>query len=228
MNIILDLIVIAIIVAFVIISAKRGFVRVAVEVAGFIAAVMISLSLSTTLADFTYNKAIEPSIISSVGEVAENTTADTAENVWEALPDFIKNNAERFGINKEEITRNISSGMGQNTTEIVTDISQNSIKPVAVGILKALYEVILMLVLLVIVKFLARFINKLFSFSLVGKLNKVLGGTLGLVKGLIIAWIFCTAVVLIISFTENGIWIFNSENIEKTYIFKMLANLIKF
>ena len=228
MNIILDLIVIAIIVAFVIISAKRGFVRVAVEVAGFIAAVMISLSLSTTLADFTYNKAIEPSIISSVGEVTENTTADTAENVWEALPDFIKNNAERFGINKEEITRNISSDMGQNTTEIVTDISQNSIKPVAVGILKALYEVILMLVLLVIVKFLARFINKLFSFSLVGKLNKVLGGTLGLVKGLIIAWIFCTAVVLIISFTENGIWIFNSENIEKTYIFKMLANLIKF
>ena len=228
MNIILDLIVIAIIVAFAIISAKRGFVRVAVEVAGFIAAVMISLSLSTTLADFTYNKAIEPSIISSVGEVAENTTADTAENAWEALPDFIKNNAERFGINKEEITRNISSGMGQNTTEIVTDISQNSIKPVAVGILKALYEVILMLVLLVIVKFLARFINKLFSFSLVGKLNKVLGGTLGLVKGLIIAWIFCTAVVLIISFTENGIWIFNSENIEKTYIFKMLANLIKF
>lgn len=228
MNIVLDLIVIAIIVVFAIISAKRGFVRVAVEVVGFVAAVMISLSLSATLADFTYNKAIEPSIISSVGEVAENTTVDTAENAWESLPDFIKNNAERFGINKEDITQNISSNLGQNTTEIVTDISQNTIKPVAVSVLRTLYEVILMLVLLVIVKFLAKFINKLFSFSLVGKLNKILGGTLGLVKGLIIAWIFCTAVVLIISFTHNGIWIFNSENIEKTYIFKILANLIKF
>ena len=73
MSITLDLIVIAIIILMVLISAKRGFVRVAVEAVGFVAAIILSLSLSTTLADVTYQKAIEPAILSSV----ENATAET-------------------------------------------------------------------------------------------------------------------------------------------------------
>ncbi len=228
MNYILDLAVIAIIILMALISAKRGFVRVAVEVVGFIAAVMLSLTLSSALSELTYNKAIEPAIISSVEETAQNVTDTTAENTWNALPKFIKNNAEKFGVNKQEITNDISNNVGDSAVDIVRNVSQKTIKPMAVSILKTLYTVILMIVLLVVVKFLARIVNKLFSFSLIGKVNKLLGGVLGVVKGLIIAWIFCSAVYVIISFTENGIWIFNNENIEKTYIFKLLANVIKF
>ncbi len=227
MNFILDLIVIAIIILMALISAKRGFVRVAVEVVGFVAAVMISLTLSTTFAELTYDKAIEPAIISSVNEATENVTADTAGKIFDALPNFIKNNSEKLGLNQEKITQNMTEDVGNNTTEAVTQVSQNTIKPIAVGILKTLYSVIIMLVLLVVVKFLARFINKLFTFSIVGKLNKLLGGVLGIVKGIIIAWIFCSAIYIILSFTQDGIWIFTNENIDKTYLFKLLASAIK-
>ena len=66
---------------------------------------------------------------------------------------------------------------------------------------------------------------KFFDFSVLGKINGILGGILGTVKGVIIACIFCTVIALIVSFTENGFWIFNNENIDKTIIFKLLANI---
>ena len=66
MNYLLDLIVIAIIAAVALISAKRGFVRVVIELAGFIAAIFISFTISTPLANLTYDKIIEPPIVSSV------------------------------------------------------------------------------------------------------------------------------------------------------------------
>lgn len=228
MSIILDLIVIAIIILMVLISAKRGFVRVAVEAVGFVAAIILSLSLSTTLADVTYQKAIEPAILSSVENATAETTSSAADEAWNSLPELITKNADKFGISKDSITNDITEDIGNSATEIVTSISQNTIKPMAVGILKTLYSVILMLVLMIAVKFLARVINKLFSFSLVGKVNKALGGTFGAIKGIIIAWVFCAVISLLVSLTKNGIWIFNAENIENTIIFKLLTDVIKF
>lgn len=228
MSIILDLIVIAIIILMVLISAKRGFVRVAVEAVGFVAAIILSLSLSTTLADVTYQKAIEPAILSSVENATAETTSSAADDAWNSLPELITKNADKFGISKDSITNDITEDIGNSAIEIVTSISQNTIKPMAVGILKTLYSVILMLVLMIAVKFLARVINKLFSFSLVGKVNKALGGTFGAIKGIIIAWVFCAVISLLVSLTKNGIWIFNAENIENTIIFKLLTDVIKF
>ena len=104
MSIVLDLIVISIIILMILISAKRGFVRVAVEVAGFVVAIMLSFTLSATLADFTYQKVIEPAIVSSVENITVETTDSAAENTWNALPDFIKNSSV-FESNYDDLSR---------------------------------------------------------------------------------------------------------------------------
>ena len=76
-------------------------------------------------------------------------------------------------------------------------------------------------------KILARILNKAFSFSLAGKLNTALGGVCGFAKGVIFALLLCVIIYAVISFTQNGIWIFTIENIDKTFIFKYLISLIK-
>lgn len=226
MSIIIDLIVIAIIIIMALISAKRGFVRVAVEVVGFIAAIIVATTFSLSLANTTYDKVIEPPILNSITNVAGENVSQTVDATWEALPNFIKNNSEKFNVSKDDIGQNISLNAQQNIKETTKSVLEHSVKPIAVNILKMLYSVIIAVVLIIVVKFLAKFINKLFSFSVVGKLNSTLGGILGVVKGLVAAWLFCTIVYLIISFTKNGIWIFNAENIENTTVFKFLAELI--
>ncbi len=225
MHFIIDLILIGIIAIIALVSAKKGFVRTVVEVVGFIAAVLVAFTVSKPLADVTYVKGIEPAILNSISESAEESTINTVDTVWENLPQFITDNAANFGISKEVLEESISQGTENTAQTMLADVSQNVIKPFVVGILETVYAVILIILLSFVVKALAKLLNKVFSFSIVGKLNNTLGGVLGVVKGIAIALILCEAVLLIVSFTTNGIWIFNNANIEKTILFKFLTNV---
>ena len=63
----------------------------------------------------------------------------------------------------------------------------------------------------------------MFSFSLVGTANRVLGGIVGIPKGIIMAMVFCLVISLIVSFTTNGFLIFTDEAMEKSWFFSHLS-----
>ncbi len=225
--VLIDVILLLIVGVFVLISAKRGFVRVAVEVLGFVAAVILTLTVCTPLANATYDKIIEPPILKSVDDEVSDTVDQTVDSIINELPDFLQSYLNSSGIADKIISEN--GGLIQGGThDLVADISQNSIKPVTVKILSTVYAVIMLTVLMIAVKILAVSLNKCFSFSLVGKLNRTLGGICGLIKGIAVLLIICFAINLLLPITEGGIWIFNTENIEKTYIFRFLISLGEF
>ena len=58
MSIILDLIIVFTILLFIIMSARKGFVRTLIEVVGFVAAIAVALSISTPVSDFIYEKTV--------------------------------------------------------------------------------------------------------------------------------------------------------------------------
>ena len=72
----------------------------------------------------------------------------------------------------------------------------------------------------------AKIINKAFSLPIIGGINKSLGGILGFGKGLIISAVIAVIISTIVSFSKDGIFIFTPENIEKTYLFSFLSNLV--
>lgn len=221
MSIVIDLILIAIILLFALISAKRGFVKVLVETVGFVAAIIVAFTISTPLADTTYDKLIEPPVV----KAAVNAVGESAEHeAWNALPEFLMNNklfGEKINSFTDKITQNISEG----TETAVKNASQEIVKPIAVKIFGLLYSVILVIVLTVLVKFLAKIINGMFSFSVVGTLNRTLGGVLGAVKGIIIAIIFCMVISLILTLTDKPFLIFNQNDIDNTYLFKFFTEI---
>lgn len=225
MNFVLDLIIIGIIAFSALISAKRGFVKVVVEAVGFVVACIIAFSINTPLAESTYDKFIEPPIINTINSSFENATNDLQEEAWETMPDFITDNAELLGIEVDGFNDKISENISSGVDEAITAASQDVIKPVFTKILATVYGVILVFVLLFIVKILAKIINKLFSFSIVGKANKILGGVVGIPKGIVFAIIFAVIISILVSIT-GGFAIFTPENIDKTILFKLLAGII--
>lgn len=228
MSIILDLIALAIIVITVLISAKRGFVRTAVELVGFIAAVFISFTISTPLANTTYDKIIEPSIVSSVASVADtaaNNSSEAVDSFWNEMPEWVKSGIEKAGISKESLDGSITANIGNGVTSAAESASQSVIKPAVTSTLALVYQVISLIILLIIVKPIAKLINKLFSFSLVGKVNSLLGGVVGVFKGIIYAAVFCLLITLIVSFTSNGFLIFTNEAIEQSLFFSFVNSL---
>ena len=156
MGLILDLIVLAIIVLTVILSAKRGFVRTVIELVGFIAAVIISFTISTPLGNTTYDKIIEPPIVSSVTSSVDSVTADTAskaaDEMWNRIPGWMQGSAEKLGISKDSINKSIADNVGGGLEGTVTKVSQDVIKPVVARSLALVYLVISLIVLLLLVK----------------------------------------------------------------------------
>lgn len=229
MSIILDLIVLAIIVITVLMSAKRGFVRTLIELLGFIAAVFISFTISTPLANSTYDKIIEPSILSTVTSTvdtaADNSAAAAVDSFWNEIPGWIKGGIEKAGISKESLDGSITSNIGNGVQSAVESASQNVIKPAVTSTLALIYQVISLIVLMALVKPLAKLINKLFSFSVIGTANRVLGGVVGVPKGIIYAVAFCLLITLAASFTANGFLIFTGETMEKSLFFSFVNSL---
>lgn len=224
MGIVIDLIIVAIILIVALISAKQGFVRVLIEVVGFVLALLLAFSISAPLADTTYQKFVEPKIVESGTESVNLSTNQTVDKMWENLPDFVTDNADTLGISKESLAQSVNESSDDGTAAVLKDISQRVIKPIATNVIEMIFSIILIIIFMFIVKILAKVINKMFSFSVVGKLNHFLGGIIGIAKGGIFAILVCEILLLVISFT-GGVWIFNNQNIEKTFVFQFLTNV---
>lgn len=229
MSIILDAIIVLIILLFVFLSAKKGFVRTLIEVVGFIAAIAIALSISTPIANFCYDSAIQPivtkTVESAVNEGGSNVN-QAVDTVWNKLPTFLTE-SNFFNISKESITSSINDETASDTAQLIDSIN-SLVKPAISKLISVILSVILVVILLFLVKLLAKVINKLFSFSLVGDINKTLGGILGLVKGAAVSVIFCMIISLILSFTKDGFLIFTYDAINSSYLFKFIMGISPF
>ncbi len=229
MNIVLDVIVVAIVAICIFLSAKRGFVRTLLEVVGFVAAILIAINLSAPVADFIYDKAVSPSIekmvVTTIDEAASNTSAAVSDTIWEKLPNFVSNAAEKSGVTKDTVSNKLAGGA--DSAAIAKSITDDVLAPIATTVIKFIVTVILFVILLFVVKLLARIINKLFKKSLLGGANAALGGVLGAIKGIIYTVLFCLLISLITNVSKDNFFITN-EIIENTTVFKFILNLIPF
>lgn len=228
MSWIIDIIALAIIVLCIIVSAKKGFVKTIVEFVGFIAAIIVAFTVSTPLAGTFYDKMIEPPLIDAVCEQAEDKSVEAVDSTWGELPDFLTESTEKFGLSTELLSDSINENLSEGLASAVETTSENLIRPIFVKLAGLVIGIVLFLVLLIIVKILSTVINKLFSFSIVGKLNRSLGGVIGVLKGLVYALIFCAVISLIVSFSENGFLIFNTESVAQSFTYGVFTKIFPF
>lgn len=228
MSIVIDLIIVGIVLLFAVISAKKGFVKTVVEMVGFVAAIVIALTVSAPIAEFTYDKVIEPPILASISQEATDNVSGIVNDIWEKMPEFIITKAEEKGHTQERVTESINAGMSSGAQTAVKATSQNVFKPIATSLLGLVFSAIIAIVLILLVKPIAKIVNGIFSFSIIGKANRALGAVVGILKGAVFAVVFCLLINLIISFSPNGILIFTPENIADSYAFKLLAEAIPF
>ncbi len=227
MSYILDAIVVLIILFYIFTSAKKGFVRTLIEVIGFVAAIVIAFTISTPIAEVAYDNFVYPSVVESVENSGKDNINDAVDAIWEELPDFITENSF-IGVSKDEVVLSAENEVSNSSDYIARGVSDSVIKPTAVKLISVIISFILVVVLLFDAKVLAKYVNKLFTFSIVGEINKFLGGVLGIVKGAAIATIFCLIISIILSFTKDGFLIFTYDAINSSYLFKFLMGFSPF
>lgn len=226
MGLILDLLFVVIIIITAILSAKKGFIRTLLELVGFAAAIIIALTVSEPISDFAYEKLVEPAIFEKTEGIIVDNTNSIRENLWEKLPSIIKDNSEFFGINEDSFLNIISSESKNGAADLSIAISEKIVRPAVVNLFSTIISFILILILIPLFRLLAKGINKLFSVSVVGKVNKFLGAILGILKGLAICLIVCILLDLIVKLSSGGFWLITNDFLDKSFIFSKIFKLI--
>ena len=219
MGLLLDIVFVGIVALCAVMAAKKGFVRTLIELIGYIVAIAVAISFSGVIANFVFDKFIEPASVTSIANIIEDKGTQALENV----PVFIKSIAEKAGVNFSELENSV----GTTATQTAGEIVNTALKPIAVSIVKSIAIIILSVLLLVIVRFFARIVNSLFKGALLGSANKLLGAILGAAKGVIFAVLFCVLVSFISSIIKTNFLFFTQEAIESSNICNLVLHTLK-
>lgn len=232
MSIILDIIIVLIILLCVFLSAKKGFVRTLVSVVGFVLAIFLAFSLSAPIASSVSQKYIKPVIeertLAILSDASGNTVGENAENIWNALPDFVVNAAASAGVTEESLGKTLSVSTERTAKGLATEITDKLFLPIVENLVKTIITFVLFIILIVIVSLLARILNKLFSGFIFGKFNRLLGGVLGAVKGAVFAVGFCLLISSLVGLSENGFLSITNETLDSTYIVSKILEIFSF
>ena len=235
MNFVLDIVIVCIIILFAILGAKKGFARTIIEIVGFVLSFVIAFSVANYAADYVYEKKIRPSVVKSVSEMAKQSAQETENNVndkvdviWDSMPKYVSALSGIFGFEKEEI-RNYIDEQQQNANEKVEDLAlsacENVVKPRAVSACKVVTTIVSPIILILLVKLVAKVIGGLFNKSIFKGTNKFLGVVAGATKGAMICFVIIGLLFIILPLFNNDLLDISPKVIEKTYIFKHIYNL---
>lgn len=229
MSLVLDLLVVGVVVLFIVLGVRKGFITTLVEVVGTLLAIVIAFSLSVPLSEAIYNGFVEPSVTQSVDAALEGYTGyaieQTVDDLWSAngtLAYF----AQLAGVEKETIIAGASASSQTGVDAVGGFVKESVARPVATFFIRVILIVAMVLILLILVKIVAKLLGKIFSFFLFGTVNSLLGGVLGGVKGLLAAVLLCVILGTVIAASADGVLGFTKESIDQSLVFGKLFGLL--
>lgn len=229
--IIIDVSIIAIVALMVLLQAKRGFVRTIVELVGCVLAAVIAFSAASYIANAVYENNIRESVVESVSQTVEQSgkiDKTQIDDLWESLPQVVKIAAAGGGIDKDSIISGLDKAVKNGSGRVGEFLADDLIKPIVTSAISFVTAMILLAILMVLVRFIARKIDKVARLPILGTANAILGGVLGFLKGCVLIFLLIILISMLMPMFNNKIWFFTPQTIDKTHLFKILYTLSPF
>lgn len=147
-----------------------------------------------------------------------------ADKINEALPAIEFSSDTISGIDKSLVNDVVLSVLevGENPGKAVLD---NVIKPVILIPIQTLIFILLFVIILVVLSLIIKATSVVNKIPLIGGVNQLLGGVLGVVQGFIVLFIIVIIVHLAVAVTGNTLIFLNEMTINKSYVFGYVYNL---
>lgn len=223
LGIFIDLLLCLVVLFFIIRTAKKGFALSLFNILAFFGAFILSAVIARNLSGYIFSAFFEESVIekinsSAVSFLSSATTEEITSFVSSEFP-LLFNFSEisGIGINAEAI--------GNASSATASYIVNTLIEPIFVSLISLFVYIISLVVCIPVLRFIAKKIAKIFTVSLVGKINSVLGGILGVIKGVVVVFIICAATVIIMGlFLNNESPLF--YGIQNSFIVNFVSDVI--
>ena len=227
MSLVLDLVIILIIAICVLIGIKRGAIKEIVSLVGMIVALVLAITVSKIGAVYIYDEFVEEAIYNTVYEAVEENVGTNISSTIDVLPEEILELGEAFGI---DISKELENGLKEHTNisvGVAEIVSTSIARPLVISIIQVVLFIILFIIFKVLIGWLGRILNIVSKLPVLGTANKLVGGIVGLLKGVIIASIVCYVVIIILKVQPDGFAGINQKIVEDTKIFNLISGIVK-
>lgn len=229
MSILIDIAVIALIAVFAFIGYRKGLVKTLLNFAGVFIALIAAFYIASPLSSFVFDTFFIDRIHNGVNKAIVNSAADTVTGAVAAVPDYIKKGAKALDINVEKVISDSDPESGVSFAEDVAEtITQKVARPIVTRLLAIILFIILFVLLRVLIKVIANALNLVARLPGLNLANRTLGAVIGFAEGLLIAYVYCFAIMQIADIKGGSFLGVSMDTLSDTYIFSKLGGLFDF
>lgn len=228
MAVIIDIVIVGIILLFVLVGIKRGFIKEIVSLVGVIIAAVLAVTLSGAGSTFIYDSFIDGKVQDTVSNSIVSAVGNDAGEILENIPQKFITAGEGLGINVEELVNdNMGETVEQTASSVASTVSVKIVRPIISGIIRVVLFILIFIIAKILIGWLGRVLNIIAKLPVIGGANTLLGGVVGFIRGIIFALILCFVVIIIVDVKPTGLFGITSETVENSVIFDFLAGILR-
>lgn len=202
-------------------GASRGLIRTAISFAGYALAVAAANLLSPILAWGLYDKVVKDAIRLVILNRLGEYTGSGADEIASAIPDSLTR------IMDGDILETVGGALGMEAGHLVDQLIDAALREPVLSILNSILFLLLFTIVLLVVRNLSRLFRGVYKIPVIGTLNTVLGGILGVLEAAAVLLVAALAMKLLIDFSGGGWFWLDTGIMDDTYIFRVFWNAIK-
>lgn len=203
---IVDIILIAVLLIAVAVSAKKGIVQTILQIAALMLTLVLAAQAAAPTAKMLYSsfmaERIETKIEDTLSSGEAATNAKKAAALTESLPGFAQSYLARNGVDTNALAQEIASG--QAAADTAAYLTDTFAKPICETALTGVLFLLVSFVLGGLLQLLANAISKVFKLPIIKTANAALGGVFGLLKGAVLVYLAVALLVYIAPRQSTG------------------------
>lgn len=214
----IDFVFAAIILICIIVAWCRGFVKTVVSFFGFIAAGVIAMLTCERVSNYLYTTFIEQRLYESIYKrvlelVPTGEIVESVQDIGTVLPQAIK---VLFDLAAAQAGERIGETLTGTAEAVSATVLDTLVAPLVLALLNMVMFFVLFGLLMVIVNVLVAVIGKIFELPVLSEINRVLGGVVGAVNGILVCMIAAALLSLYATVTADASSWVNSGILQST------------
>ncbi len=212
-------------------SYKQGFLKSLIRTVGYLASSILAFFGSRILSDACYQlffrdrlqKSIEDALIASA---EQNDFATKIGSVMEGLPKIVQNLLQAAGLGADALADRLSGSVEDSAHELSLIIQQTVLYPIIISLLRGITFLILFTAAMILVRCLIKAVGTVRHIPLIGSVNALLGGVMGILQALVIWLVVAVAISFVIDITGGYPWL-NHDSMQESLLFGKFYQLAR-
>ncbi len=211
MNYIVDIVIVALV--FIIIGAavKKGFISTLIETFSFLISAFAASKLSPVVSGWAYDAFVRDTVEKRFNDVLSEAASGMsmqakADELLSNIPEGMLNLAELTDFDTAALTSSVSAQAATND-QLIQNLIDNVVYNVVTAVSQAVVFILLFIVFIIALSFISKLFKKVNKIPLIGKVNEILGGVIGVVKAVVVVFVACTVLYIVVGVMDENAFV---------------------